>query len=69
MEKSNELRELFLGSMPKSKKHWPLAICFALSFVAMLVCCAGGSWLAVPFGGSALALSKRMEKKGVNIEE
>ena len=69
MEKSNEWRELFLGSMPKSKKHWPLAICFALSFVAMLVCCVGGSWLAVPFGGSALALSKRMEKKGVDIEE
>ena len=40
MEKSNEWRELFLGSMPKSKKHW-----------------------------SALALSKRMEKKGVDIEE
>ena len=69
MEKSNELRELFLGSMPKSKKHWPLAICFALSFVAMLVCCAGGSWLAVPSGVVMLFLSKRMEKKGVDIEE
>lgn len=69
MEKSNEMKRLVLGSMPKSKEHWPLAICFALAFCLMLVCSCAGSWLAIPSGAATLYLSKRMEKKGVDIEE
>lgn len=69
MEKSNDLRELVLGSMPKSKKHWPLAICFAVAFCTMVICCCAGSWWAIPTGIVMLLLSKRMEKKGVEVEE
>lgn len=69
MEKNKELRKLVLGSMPKSKKHWPLAIGFALTFCLMFVCCCAGSWLALPFGAATVYLSKRMEKKEVEIEE
>ena len=69
MNKSNEFLRVLLGSMPKSKEHWPLAICFGLSFAVMLICSAGGSLWAVPFGVSTLLLSKRMEKKGVEVEE
>lgn len=69
MKEKNVMKWQVVSSMPKKKEHWPLAICFALSFVVMMICCCGGSWLAVPFGVLTLILSKRMEKAGVDIEE
>lgn len=69
MEKDTTLKKLFLDSMPMSKKHWPLAIGFAIAFSGMIVLSACGSWLAIPSGLLTLYLGKKMEKKGVEINE
>ena len=69
MEKDTTLKKLILDSMPKRKEHWPLAVGFAVAFSGMVILGACGSWLTIPSGLLALYLSKKMKKKGVEINE
>jgi len=69
MKMKNELKKLASDMMPKSKKHYPLATCFAVSFVIMVVLGCSGSLVSIPFAVLTLALSRKMEKIGVEVDE
>lgn len=66
---TNELKKLASDMMPKSKKHYPLAVCFAVSFTVMVILCCSGSLVSIPFAVLTLDLSRKMEKIGVEVDE
>ncbi len=69
MEKNTDFKRLILDTMPRNKKHWPLAIGFAVALCGMFVLGACDSWLAIPSGLLTLYLGKKMDTKGVEINE